>query len=387
MRIAYITTYDANDRTPWSGLGHAILQSLRLQGFDVVPLGPMRNRLAWLGRQKGRFYYRLMGQSYEFEREALAAWDYALQIKRRLAREPFDIVFSPGAPEISRLRCRQPIVCWADATFASLINHYPSYQRLCRESVRSGHLTERSALQRCALTLFASEWAAQSAIADYGVESSKVKVAPFGANLNDPPSTAAALHSAAQRTMSGCRLISVGVDWERKGMPRAVALAALLNRRGIPTTLTIVGCRPPSGVVLPPFVRIVGFVSKHTVGGESLLARLFTEAHFHVLFSEAECFGVVFAEANAYAVPNIASDVGGIRSAIVDGRGGKCFSPSAPLDEIAEYVRAQMLEPGQYQQLAYAARREYDERLNWQVAGATVRRYLEALVPPGTSSV
>jgi glycosyltransferase involved in cell wall biosynthesis len=105
------------------------------------------------------------------------------------------------------------------------------------------------------------------------------------------------------------------------------------------------------------------------------------------LFSEAECFGVVFAEANAYAVTNIASDVGGIRSAIVDGRGGRCFSPSAPLDEIAEYVKAQILEPGQYQQLAYAARREYDERLNWQVAGATVRRYLEALVPPGTASV
>jgi transposase InsO family protein len=59
MRIAYITTYDANDRRQWSGLGHAILQSLRLQGFDVVPLGPMRNGLAWLGRQKGRFYYRL----------------------------------------------------------------------------------------------------------------------------------------------------------------------------------------------------------------------------------------------------------------------------------------------------------------------------------------
>jgi hypothetical protein len=116
-------------------------------------------------------------------------------------------------------------VCWADATFASLINHYSIYRRLCRESVRSGHRIERSALQRCALTLFASEWAAQSAIADYGVEASKVKVAPFGAILNDPPSTAAARHSAAQRTMSGCRLISVGVDWERKGMPRAVALA------------------------------------------------------------------------------------------------------------------------------------------------------------------
>jgi hypothetical protein len=101
MRIAYITTYDPNDRRQWSGSGHAILQSLRLQGFDVVPLGPMRNRLAWVGRQKGRFYYRLLGQSYEFDREALAAWDYALQIKRRLAREPFEIVFSPGAGDQS----------------------------------------------------------------------------------------------------------------------------------------------------------------------------------------------------------------------------------------------------------------------------------------------
>jgi Glycosyltransferase Family 4 len=248
--------------------------------------------------------------------------------QRRLAREPFDIVFSPGAPPISRLRCRQPIVCWADATFASLINHHSSYQRLCRESVRSGHRTERSALRRCALTLFPSEWAAQSAIADYGVESSKVKVVPFGANLNDPPSTAAALHSADQRTMSGCRLISVGVNWERKGMPRAIALAALLNHRGISTTLTIVGCRPPSGVVLPPFVRIVGFVSKNTVEGESLLARLFTEAHFHVLFTEKTASASSLPKPTPTPCRISPPRLGGIRSAIVDGRGGKCFSPA-----------------------------------------------------------
>jgi glycosyltransferase involved in cell wall biosynthesis len=304
MRIAYITTYDPNDRRQWSGSGHAILQSLRLQGFDVVPLGPMRNRLAWLGRQKGRFYYRLLGQSYEFDREGpgcvgLRVADQAALGARAvrhsiLAGGAGDQSFAVPATHCVLGRCD---LCRADQSLLELSTIVP---RVGAEWLR-----------RCALTLFASEWAAQSAIADYGVESSKVKVVPFGANLNDPPSTAAALHSAAQRTMSGCRLISVGVHWERKGMPRAVALAALLNHRGISTTLTIVGCRPPSGVVLPPFVRIVGFVSKNTVGGESLLARLFTEAHFHVLFTEEDCFPIVFAEANAYAVPNIASEVGG----------------------------------------------------------------------------
>jgi glycosyltransferase involved in cell wall biosynthesis len=380
MRIAYVTPYDPHDRSQWSGSGFGIFDALQRQGLEVIPVGPLKPHFTWLGRQKRRFYHRLFGQSYEVDREAFVGWDYAWQIQRRLAKEPCDVVLSPGATPISRLKCRQPIVCWADATFASLISHYPSYKNLCRETIRSGHRTERLALRRCALALFTSEWAAQSAIADYQLDPAKVQVEPFGANLRSPPAAEEALAAAARRPTNVCSLISIGVEWQRKGMPRAVQLASMLNARRIPTTLTIVGCQPPAGETLPDFVKLAGFINKSTPTGEQTLGQLYSQSHFHVLFSEAECYGVVFAEANAYAVPNIASDVGGIRSAVVDGRGGRCFRLDAPLEEAADYIAAHFQNPPQYQALARAARREYDERLNWQTIGASARRHLERVV-------
>lgn len=168
-----------------------------------------------------------------------------------------------------------------------------------------------------------------------------------------------------------------GAEWERKGMSRAIELASLLNARGLPTELTIVGARPPNDG-LPAFGTAEGFIDKRQADGERRLSELLIRSHFHVLFSQAEAFGVVFAEANAHAVPNIASDVGGIPSAVVNGLGGQRFDPAAPLADVAAYVEGCMRERQRYLDLCRNARREYDERLNWRVSGHTVRALLKA---------
>jgi glycosyltransferase involved in cell wall biosynthesis len=380
VRIAYVTTYDANDRLQWSGLGNAILESLRAQGIDVTSIGPLRQRFRWIGRVKRRLYGQFLGQIYDFEREALVAWDYAQQVSAQLSQGNFDVVFSPGTIPISRLHCPQPIVIWADATFGALTELYDESGRLCAETLRAGHRTERVALRNCALTIFASDWAAESAIHQYGADPDKVKVIPFGANFLEAPSYAQVVQSIHDRETATCQLITIGVDWIRKGIPRAIELAAALNARGLPTRLTVVGCPPPADAVLPDFVNIVGFIDKRSPEGERRLSRLLEQSHFHVLFSIAECFGVVFAEANAHAVPNIANDIGGIGSVVINGRGGQRFSPTVPIDQVANYVLKHFRDRGAYAELAMSARREYDERLNWQIAGAEVARYLKKLM-------
>jgi glycosyltransferase involved in cell wall biosynthesis len=377
LRIAYVTTYDANDRINWSGLGHAIMQSLRGSGLEVLPVGPLKTHFKFLG-VKRRLYRRVLGRTYDFDREALPAYGYARQIRAKLRDEKCDVVFSPGVIPISRLSCRQPIVIWADATFASYVRHYGFDRDYCAESIRAGHRTEKQAFDRSSLLIFASDWAAESAIVDYGVSPSKVKVVPFGANFNNPPNREAALQSVESRAADCCRLITIGVDWFRKGVPRSIELASLLNSRGLRTILTVVGCPVPPGITVPDFVNAVGFVDKRIRDGEKRISDLLAGSHFHVLFSRAEAFGVVFAEANAHAVPNIASDVGGIGSAVVNGHGGQRFSMTTPIGEIADYVEALMRDRNRYIELAVKARQQYEDRLNWLVAGAAVKRHLEA---------
>lgn len=379
MRIAYITTYDSEDRSQWSGLGYAIMQALSAQGLDVEPIGPLRRLLPRAGRLVGRAY-RAVDRAFEYDREAVVCRYYARQVEAALRSTSFDVVFSPGAIPISRLVCRQPIVTWADATFGSLISLYDEYSTLSARTIRAGHETDRQALLRSSLAIFASDWASESAVRDYGIDRRKIHVVPFGANFRQNIDCSEMLQSVHARSSDACNLISIGVDWTRKGMSRAIDLASCLNRRGWPTTLAIVGCYPPAGVDVPDFVKIIGFVDKRTSLGERRLTDLLKASHFHVLFSKAECFGVVFAEANAHAVPNLASDSGGIKSAVIDDHGGWTYPNSDPIEKVADKVISLLCDRDAYCSAANAARLEYDSRLNWRVSGLRVLKLLEKIV-------
>jgi glycosyltransferase involved in cell wall biosynthesis len=380
LRLAYVTLYDPNDPEQWSGIGHAILQSLRQQQLQVTAIGPLRCRLGPLKRIAESVHAVASRGYYEFQRERIVGWDYARQISAKMVRDEFDVVLSAGAPiAVSWLSCSQPIAIWSGATFSSLIHHYGFVHGNCQASIRAGHRMERAALTRARLLLFASEWAAGSAVRDYGADPTKIRIVPFGANLAHPPCRGDVMHAIDTRSREVCSLISVGVEWERKGMARAVDLSVALNERGVPTELRIVGCEPPRGRALPAHVRLCGHIDKRSSGGEQRLGALMAASHFHVLLSTAECFGIAYCEANAWGVPNIASDVGGVPSAVRNGEGGWRFSISAPVEEIADFIAAIHRDQDRYGSAARRARHEYEQRLNWATAGAAARVQMETI--------
>jgi glycosyltransferase involved in cell wall biosynthesis len=47
---------------------------------------------------------------------------------------------------------------------------------------------------------------------------------------------------------------------------------------------------------------------------------------------------VVFAEASSFGVPSLATNVGGIPSAVKDGLNGKTFPPDADAEDYCDYV-------------------------------------------------
>jgi glycosyltransferase involved in cell wall biosynthesis len=381
MKLAYVTLYDPNDTSHWSGLGHAILHALRDQGAEVVPLGPLTSRLGAVKLVAERIAALRTDKYYEFERERIVAWDYAQQVSRKLRGQSFDAVICPGAPiAVSALRCREPIILWSGATFNSLVQDYGFVEMNCRASIAAGNRRELAALKHARLVLFASDWAAQSALRDYGTDASKVRVVPFGAILRSPPSRDQVLRSIAGREMHTCRLISVGVEWGRKGIPRVMELAAALIERGQPVQLTVVGAEPPAGCNLPPWVRAVAKIDKRNEDGEHRLGELLSQSHVHALFSTAECFGLAFCEANAWGVPNLASDVGGIPSAVVNGRGGWRLDNREDIRRAAEIIEGLMRDEDAYRAAAWLARDEYEQRLNWRVAGAAAMRHIESAI-------
>ena len=207
----------------------------------------------------------------------------------------------------------------------------------------------------------------------------KVKVVPFGANLDTNFSMEEIDQAISRRSRSSCNLLFIGVDWERKGGPRVLKVAEELNRRGLKTVLHVVGCTPQVGD-LPDFVKVHGFISKKTAEGRLKLERLLSQAHFLMLLSEAEAYGVVLCEANAFGVPCIASNLGGIPSIIRDSVNGKLFSVDDDIETIAEAIYNLFNDYDSYVELARSAFNEYTTRLNWKASGAKVKEHLEAIL-------
>src|SRR6202012_4723780 len=97
-------------------------------------------------------------------------------------------------PFTSFVRRGLPIFMLHDATWGQVVESYPWFARSHQPEriVEDGFELERIAYQRDdVFPVLTSQWAADRAVADYGVDPEKITVLPFGTNLKNPPERAA----------------------------------------------------------------------------------------------------------------------------------------------------------------------------------------------------
>jgi glycosyltransferase involved in cell wall biosynthesis len=370
MRIAFVTTYDSSDVRAWSGTIFNMARALRNSGLDVETIDSLRDSYSLLFKAKRIIKNTVFKKNYLRDREPLTLKSYAMQVERQLSVVKPDVVFSPGTMPICYLRTDKPVVFWADATFDGMIDFYPEFTNLCDETLRNGRRMEQAALSKCRLAIYASEWAAKTAVDHYDVDSRKIKVVPYGANLSILPDADEVQRSIACRGLGVCKLLFVGVDWYRKGGEKALSVTSGLIQRGVNAELHVVGCDPPSP--LPPFVKSHGYLSKANREQNELLSKLYRTSDFFILPSEAEGFGVVIAEANAFGLPALTTDVGGMRTAVRDGKNGRAFAPLVFVPECTDYILETLSSKERYHRLCASSFEEYSERLNWRSAVQSV---------------
>ena len=381
MKIAYVTTYDARNlqgANEWSGTGYHIAEALKKQALSLEYIGPLKDPavLKAIRKLKRHYYEQFYKENYQKDSDPLMLKNYAAQVARKLSSVKADIVFSATVDPIAYLECTQPTAFWADGTFAKIQNFYPQYSNLCEPVIHDWHKMEKLALQKCSLAIYSSDWAAKSAIHDYGADSTKVKVVPFGSNTESPFTHETIQDVIKSRTSNCCKLIFLGVDWVRKGGDVAYEIARTLNQSGLNTELTVVGCRPLIEEPLPDFVKVLGFISKSTDKGKKRIQDLILESHFLILPTLADCTPIVLCEANSLGVPCLSTTVGGIPTMVHNDVNGQLFDPEADITEYCSYIQKIFLNYSNYQDLAFSAFNEYQSRLNWKTAGQNVKNLL-----------
>jgi glycosyltransferase involved in cell wall biosynthesis len=367
ITIAYISEASPGDKHSWSGTVHYVFRALQNQNFNVIPLGPARPGFTrYLFAIANKASLLIFNKRIDYRHSKFYAKAFGKIFNRRLEKITYDLVVVCGNTECgSYLKTSRPIIYILDRTIAGAINYHTILRGLWEFSKHQSIETDRRAMRSSSMIFFSSGWAAKHAEDFYYLEKQKIRVVPFGANLDKVPSRELSLKS---KDLTECKLLLVGTYWFNKGADIACNALQTLLDTGINASLTIVGCTPPpefQGKIGELPIKIIPFVDKNSESGINTLWELFLSHHFFILPTRFDCTPIVYCEASAFGLPVLSSDTGGVRGHLKDGVNGFLL----PYDDNGPGYAGKILElisdPGSYQRLCETTRDFYESDLNW----------------------
>ena len=303
---------------------------------------------------------------------------FASRVKRQLLNHRCDLIFAPVASwELTCVDPDLPTIYLSDTTARLHIDHYHEYEPP-RTDCELEQLSrqESVAISKSTRLIYPSNWAAESAVSDYRADRRRIDIIPFGANVDAVPHRNEIPPGPAVRDHATCRLIFTASNWHRKGGDIAVDTLAELRRMGRDAELTLVGCSP-TAVPSARGVTAVPYLSKNSPRQHARLNHLYLRSHFIIVPSRADCSPTVIGEANAFGVPAVCTNVGGIADVVSNGRNGYMLPADASGADFAARIAAVFGDQPHYERLARTARAEYDNRLNWMHWGDAVCRVMK----------
>ena len=381
MKAAYISSeFDHSNPKVHHSIGYFLTESLKkeLDDLQVLPAADRPSRILskasvvlsklFTGRKQIPVYQPAI-------LKALAAKNLG-----KLKETDTDLIFTFGAINIAYLDDPRPKVFFTDATFPAVHEFYEYYSNLNKRTIFNAYQTDRDAFRRAARIIFSSQWAAQSAIDNYDVDQSKIRVVQVGANFENTPQEPEIIKSVENRSRDELNLVFSGGDWKRKQGKKAVEVTKILNNKGIKTILNIIGNAPEISSSHREFIKPHGYIQKFTDEGYAKFKEVHLNSHFLLLLTRADCTPHAIPEANAFALPAITTNVGGIPEMIKDNISGKIFYPEESAGNIADYIAGIFKSGDNYSKMAFNAYSEYKSKLNWQTAAKSFKKIFEEII-------
>ncbi|NOT52499.1 MAG: glycosyltransferase family 4 protein [Chitinophagaceae bacterium] len=377
MKIGFAARFSPLDKRSWSGTTHYTYQQIKknyeVEIFNYKWTWRVRE---WLTMQKS-LNRKLFKKHTVVEFLKNYAKFFSKQLENDLKRRPVDVLFvSASSQMIAYLETAIPVIYMTDATFRQLQGYYSYFSNLPAYNLRQGIELDRKAFLKTAHCMLASEWCKNSAVNDYGVDPNKISVIPCGANLDAIPQ----LSDLNLNAPGQCRLLFLGVEWDRKGGDIALETFRLLKEKGINPHLHIIGCVPPHDLSAESAITVIPFLDKNDPAQFQQLQQIFFQTDILLLPTRAECAGVVFSESSAYGIPSITTNTGGVSTYVKDGINGFALPVEANADAYANKIGQLVSDQQAIQNLKLSSRKHYEEKLNWDLWGQQFAAIAEQLV-------
>ncbi len=361
LKIAFLTSEDPKDKKSWSGTYNRMFTVLSNEFETVTALGP-QNNLFLKGLGIINFILkRTINKGYNDKHSIIRSKILGILFSKKLQKDKYDIIFAPAAStETAFLRTKIPIVYLSDSSFAQLKDYYYVFTNLLSFSQKESNFIENKALKKASGFIYPSNWAADFVIENYNVMKEKVVVIPFGANIDNEY-----LPEKINKSISANKpfsLLFIGVNWERKGGNIVMETFELLLSEGYDVTLTVCGCAPSK---LHSKIRTYTFLNKNLESDLIILTNIYKESNLLFVPTRADCSPIIFCEANAFGLPVLSSNTGGVTEIIEDGINGFCLEYKATPRDYANTIISMMKDKEGYEKLCKTSKEKYDKELNW----------------------
>lgn len=375
MKLIYpaIALDHSNPVTNENQIGNYLIKSFYEFDIKSEVVFYKNNYIKFLFGFKKLFYNTIKKQNYLISREPLFLKFLNRKINKTINQSDADFIFSFGTNPVAYLETTKPIFILADATFNNLLNRYDKYNNLPPQFIEESHKLEKIAFEKAKLIFFSSKFAINDAIQFYGVSPNKLVQVPLGANIDNFPKENEINSIIQNRLNDSLHLLMIGKEWHRKGFDIGIEIFEKINKQIKNANLTIIGCEPPNNI-LNSKIRIIKNINKSIKTDLEMFEQIMEKSHILLFPSRAEAFGHVISEANAYGIPVIANNVGGIPSVIEEGLNGYLFDLNKfdgielALNRIIELYNKK----GKYKELSLNSYRIYSSKLNWKTIVKTI---------------
>ena len=381
MRIAIASLGDPSSERTWSGIPSSIMFELSKKGHEVIPIALDKPREPWHFSWRRRVQHRLHKKWFLGSVEKRWLEKISKQLDDKVNTASPNVVLVIHADWLAYATFRCPAFIIHDTTFASIVDYYPSFTNLCKGSLKSGHEMYQRALDKCAAAIYPASWATQSAIDDYNLPPSKVFTIPFGANIKECPQQEQVGRWIQQRlTSETCNFVFIGTQWKRKGGPEVLQFLKKVKSLGVEATLTVIGCKAEIPPDVAQFVFQPGYLCKEDPADAEQLANILAQSHALIVLSHAECYGCVYCEANAYGLPAIGRDTGGVSEIIKDGMNGLLLRENESVDALASRWAGIWYNLDAFKAMSLKAYTQYCGRLSYSVFADRLENVLTSVI-------
>lgn len=362
MKIGFYSSMPLEDKRNWSGTMNKMYgQIVGLQHEIVwIPKFTLSEKEENFYKKIENCFHKIFKRGYNQHVNIYKSRIISKKIEKYLQNNSFDIIFAPTAVnDFALLKTKIPIIYLNDANVGQLLNYYPYYSGFGWLSKKETKFLEKKLLKKTFANIFSSEWAAEYAVHHYKVDSQKVHVLKFGANLNVPDNW-----EFKKDTDGEITFLFLAVDWVRKRGDLAYQTLRILREKGYPVKMLIIGCNPK---IDEEWVHIIPFLNKNNPLELKEIQAHLLSSHFLFVPTKADCTPIAFCEAAGYGLPVISTDTGGVSAHVENGKTGLLLSEKSSAEDYSAAIEEVLNDKTAIQDMSIASRHKYETELNWNI--------------------